>query len=68
MDEHPVQMIGETRMPVPATKQHTERIDYRYQGKGRASISCSPISDTGIGKRIVPPGRVYLTAKSLFGS
>lgn len=38
MDEQPVQLIGETRVPIPATKQHPERVDYEYERKGTASI------------------------------
>ena len=38
MDEQPVQLIGETRVPVPATKEHPERVDYEYERKGTASI------------------------------
>ena len=38
MDEQPVQLIGETRVPIPATKEHPERVDYEYQRKGTASI------------------------------
>jgi hypothetical protein len=28
MDEQPVQLIGETRTPIPATKEHPQRVDY----------------------------------------
>jgi hypothetical protein len=38
MDEQPVQLIGETRVPIPATKESPERVDYEYQRKGTASI------------------------------
>lgn len=38
MDEQPVQLIGETRVPIPATKEHPKRIDYEYERKGTASI------------------------------
>jgi hypothetical protein len=38
MDEQPVQLIGETRVPIPATKEHPQRVDYEYQRKGTASI------------------------------
>lgn len=38
MDEQPVQLIGETRIPIPATKNHAERVDYEYERKGTASI------------------------------
>ena len=29
---------GETRVPIPATKEHPERVDYEYERKGTASI------------------------------
>ena len=35
MDEQPVQLIGETRVPIPATKVHPERVDYEI---GRAHV------------------------------
>jgi hypothetical protein len=38
MDEQPVQLIGETRVPIPATKAHPQRVDYEYERKGTASI------------------------------
>ncbi len=38
MDEQPVQLIGETREPIPATPEHPERVDYEYERKGTASI------------------------------
>lgn len=38
MDEKPVQLIGETRVPIPATKEHPQRVDYEYERKGTASI------------------------------
>lgn len=38
MDEQPVQLIGETRVPIPATKEHPQRVDYEYERKGTASI------------------------------
>ena len=38
MDEQPVQLIGETRVPIPATKEHPERVDYEYERRGTASI------------------------------
>ena len=34
----PVQLIGETRVPIPATKEHPKRVDYEYERKGTASI------------------------------
>jgi hypothetical protein len=41
MDEQPVQLIGETRVPIPATKEHPERVDYEYERKGTASLGCA---------------------------
>jgi hypothetical protein len=38
MDEQPVQLVGETRVPIPATQEHPERVDYEYERKGTASI------------------------------
>lgn len=38
MDEQPVQLVKETRQPVPATKRHAKRIDYEYERAGTASI------------------------------
>jgi len=46
MDEQPVQLIGETRVPIPATKTHPRRVDYEYQRRGTASIFmfCEPLA------------------------
>ena len=38
MDEQPVQLIKETRCPIPATRRHARRIDYEYERAGTASI------------------------------
>jgi hypothetical protein len=38
MDEQPVQLVKETRRPLPATKRHAQRIDYEYERAGTASI------------------------------
>jgi len=38
MDEQPVQLLKETRVPVAATKQHARRVDYEYERAGTASI------------------------------
>lgn len=38
MDEQPVQLIKETKMPIPATVQHPKRVDYEYERSGTASI------------------------------
>jgi hypothetical protein len=46
MDEQPVQLLKETRVPVPATKKHARRVDYEYERAGIASIFmfCEPLS------------------------
>jgi hypothetical protein len=46
MDEQPVQLLKETRVPVPATKTHPRRVDYEYERAGTASIFmfCEPLS------------------------
>ena len=37
MDEQPVQLTRETRVPIPASKNHPRRVDYEYE---RAGTSC----------------------------
>lgn len=38
MDEQPVQLHQETRIPIEATAKHPKRIDYEYERAGTASI------------------------------
>ena len=38
MDEQPVQLLKETRVPMAATKEHGKRVDYEYERNGTASI------------------------------
>jgi hypothetical protein len=38
MDEQPVQLLKETRTPIPATIDHGRRVDYEYERAGTASI------------------------------
>jgi len=38
MDEQPVQLLKETRVPIPATAQHAKRVDYEYERAGTANI------------------------------
>ena len=38
MDEQPVQLIKETRVPIAATADHPRRVDYEYERAGTASI------------------------------
>jgi hypothetical protein len=46
MDEQPIQLLKETRVPVAATKGHPRRVDYEYERAGTASIFmfCEPLS------------------------
>jgi hypothetical protein len=38
MDEQPVQLLKETRPPIPATAKHAKRVDYEYERAGTATI------------------------------
>ena len=38
MDEQPVQLLKETRVPIAATKHHARRVDYDYERAGTASV------------------------------
>lgn len=38
MDEQPVQLLKETRFPIPATTTHAKRVDYEYERAGTATI------------------------------
>jgi hypothetical protein len=38
MDEQPVQLLKETRVPIPATAEHARRIDYEYERAGTATV------------------------------
>jgi hypothetical protein len=38
MDEQPVQLLKETRTPIPATAGHARRVDYEYERAGTANI------------------------------
>ena len=46
MDEQPVQLLKETRIPLPATPEHPRRVDYEYERAGTASVFlfCEPLS------------------------
>jgi hypothetical protein len=38
MDEQPVQLLKETRVPMAATGKHARRLDYEYERAGTASV------------------------------
>ena len=46
MDEQPVRLLKETRVPIAATKEHPRRVDYEYERAGTASVFmfCEPLS------------------------
>src|SRR5450631_1832679 len=46
MDEQPMQLLKETRVPIAATKRHPRRVDYEYERAGTASIFmfCEPLA------------------------
>ena len=46
MDEQPVQLLKETRVPIPATKDHPRRVDYEYERAGMVSLFlfCEPLT------------------------
>jgi len=46
MDESPKQLIGETRVPIPASPGQPERHDYEYQRFGMCNIfiTCEPLT------------------------
>ena len=46
MDEQPVQLVRETRVPLPATQEHPQRAaDYEYERAGTAAVFmfCEPL-------------------------
>lgn len=45
MDEQPIQLLKETRVPIPATRAHPRRVDYEYERAGTASLFmfCEPL-------------------------
>lgn len=38
MDEQPVQLLKETRPPIPATRTHAKRVDFEYERAGTACL------------------------------
>ncbi len=44
MDEQPIQLLKETRLPIAGTSKHPRRVDYEYERAGTASIFmfCEP--------------------------
>ena len=46
MDEQPIQLLRETRVPLEATKTQPRRVDYEYERAGTASIFmfCEPLA------------------------
>ncbi len=46
LDEQPIQLLKETRTPIPGAKKHPCRVDYEYERAGTASIFmfCEPLA------------------------
>ena len=44
MDEQPVQLVQETRRPIPATKRHAKRIDYERAGTASIFMFTEPLA------------------------
>jgi hypothetical protein len=46
MDEQPVQLLKEVRVPIPPTAKHPRRVDYEYERRGTANIFmfCEPLA------------------------
>jgi hypothetical protein len=46
MDKQPIQLLKETRTPIPGNKKHPRRVDYEYERAGTASIFmfCEPLA------------------------
>lgn len=57
MDEQPVQLFKETRVPIPASRKHPRRIDYEYERAGTACIFMFAESLVGWRKVSVRPQR-----------
>jgi DDE superfamily endonuclease len=38
MDEQPVQLVKDTKVPIAATKEHPRRVDYEYERAGVANV------------------------------
>ena len=49
LDEQPVPLLKETRVPIPATKEHPRRVDYEY-GRAWPACSCSASRWSGGGR------------------
>ena len=43
MDEQPIQLLKETRVPIPGTKEYPRRVDYEYERAGVASPFGEPL-------------------------
>ena len=61
MDEQPVQLLKETRVPIAATKRHGKRVDYEYERNGTASIFIFAASG---GVKVLGIGRLGIAADS----
>jgi hypothetical protein len=60
MDEQPVQLLKETRVPIAATKKHGKRPDYEYERNGTASIFIFAEPLSGFRRAIARPRRTKI--------
>jgi hypothetical protein len=60
MDEQPVQLFKETRIPIPASRNHPRRVDYEYERAGTACIFMFAESLVGWRKVSVRPRRTKI--------
>ena len=44
LDEQPVQLLKETRTPIPATKEHGQRVDYERAGTANMFLFTEPLA------------------------
>jgi hypothetical protein len=60
MDEQPVQLVKETRVPLPAKAGHPEAVDYEYERNGTANIFIFTEPLTGWRKVVVSERRTAI--------
>ena len=60
MDEQPVQLVKETRVPLPAKVGHPEAVDYEYERNGTANIFIFTEPLTGWRKVVVSERRTAI--------
>jgi len=64
MDEQPVQLLKETRVPIAATTKHGRRVDYEYERHGTASIFLFAEPLSGFRQATARPRRTRLRPRT----